>query len=111
MPTIRASRHDTFAGIPDELYHLPKTHGGADSLAFNIPEGQINFAKENVLQYEVESNMYEEYFGFILQNIAFSEPENWQEAEENMYFTLLLIANMDNSQNLKFTGGSTSRLV
>jgi hypothetical protein len=28
-----------------------------------------------------------------------------------MYFTLLLIANMDNSQNLKFTGGSTSRLV
>jgi hypothetical protein len=89
---IRASRHDTVAGIPDELYHLPERHGGVDGLALNISEGQINFAKENFLQYEVESNMYEEYFGFILQNITFSEPENWEEAE-NMYFTLMSIAN------------------
>ena len=36
--------------------------------------------------------MFEEYFSFVLQNIAFSEPESWEEAE-NMYFTLMSIAN------------------
>ena len=88
---IRASRHDTVAGIPDELYHLPERHGGVDGLAFNVSEDQISFAKENFLEYEVESNMFEEYFSFVLQNIAFSEPESWEEAE-NMYFTLVSIA-------------------
>ena len=52
---IRASRHDTVAGIPDELYHLPERHGGVDGLALNISERQINFAKENFLQYEVKA--------------------------------------------------------
>ena len=89
---IRASRHDTVAGIPDELYHLPERHGGVDGLALNVSEDQISFAKENFLEYEVESNMFEEYFSFVLQNIAFSEPESWEEAE-NMYFTLMSIAN------------------
>ena len=89
---IRASRHDTVAGIPDELYHLPERHGGVDGLAFNVSEDQISLAKENFLEYEVESNMFKEYFSFVLQNIAFSEPESWEEAE-NMYFTLMSIAN------------------
>ena len=61
-------------------------------LALNVSKGQINFAKENFLQCEVESNMYEEYFSYILQSIALSEPENWEEAE-NMYFTLMSVAN------------------
>ena len=29
---IRASRHDTVAGIPDELYHLPERHAGTEEL-------------------------------------------------------------------------------
>lgn len=57
---IRACRHDTVAGIPHELHHLPERHGGVDGLARNVSEDQINFAKEKFLQDEFESNMFEE---------------------------------------------------
>lgn len=89
---IRASAHDTVPGIPDELFHLPERHEGVDGLALTVAEEQINFAKDNFLQYEVKSSIYEEYFNHILQNITFQHPENWEEAE-NMYFSLMSIAN------------------
>ena len=66
---IRASRHDTVAGI--YLYHLPERHGGVDGLAHNVSEDQINFAKENFLQYEVETNMFEKYFSLYCKILHF----------------------------------------
>ena len=94
---IRPSRFDTISGIPDELFYLPERHGRVDELTLPISEELINYAQENFLNYELEQNIYNEYFNFILNNIELAESKNWEEAE-NAYLTLMAIAN-NNSNN------------
>ena len=59
---IRPSRFDTISGIPDELFYLPERHEGVDELTLPISEELINYAQENVLNYEPEQNIHNEYF-------------------------------------------------
>ena len=98
---IRPSRFDTILGIPDSRLgipdYLPERHGGVDELTLPISEELINYAPKNFLNYESEQNIHNEYFNFKLNNIELAEPKNWEEAE-NVYFTLMAIAN-NNSNN------------
>jgi len=89
---IRNSKHDTIPGIPDELYYLPESRDGVDGLSLSIPSQQIQFVRENLLHFEEESNIYQEYFEYILRNSDLQHPKDWEEAEK-LYFTLVAVAN------------------
>ena len=68
---IRDSRHDTISGRPDELYLLPECHGGEENLLMHISEDRINQMNHAMLQFEEETNTYQEYFQYILDNSDF----------------------------------------
>ena len=88
---IRDSRHDTVPGRPDELFCLPEDHGGVDGLIRPISAAQIDQFRENGLQVEEETNVYQEYFNYVLSNSDLQEPRDWKEAE-NLYLALLSVA-------------------
>lgn len=88
---IRDSRHDTVPGRPDELFCLPEDHGGVDGLILPISAAQIDHFRENFLQVEEETNVYQEYFNYVLSNSDLQEPRDWKEAE-NLYLALLSVA-------------------
>jgi len=87
---IRDSWHDTVPGGPDELFCLPEDHGGVDSLILPISAAQIDHFRENFLQVEEETNVYQEYFNYVLSNSDLQEPRDWKEAE-NLYLALLSV--------------------
>ncbi|KAJ7354871.1 hypothetical protein OS493_029426 [Desmophyllum pertusum] len=86
---IRKSRHDTVAGVPDELYVLPECNGGVDGLLLPIAEEQIHYVSQNLLpQFEDESSVYTEYFDYVLSNCDLEFPSDWEEAEA-LYLILI----------------------
>ena len=92
--TIRASSHDTIAGKPDELYLLPESKGGEDRL-HPVSAQEIEIVAENLLQFEEDTNWYQQYFEYILANINSERPANWIDAL-NLYRELLLIYEENN---------------
>lgn len=89
---IRDSKHDTIPGIPDELYYFPEKKGGIDNLCLPVPAEQIQFVQENLLQFEEEENIMQEYFNHIFETSRLQQPNNWEEAER-LYSVLMGIAN------------------
>ena len=88
---IRRSRHDTIAGKPDVLYHLPETVGAENHIK---PVSELQL--EDIMQYcedaQEAANDYQEYFRYICDNeIGISPPTNWRESAE-LYEQLIRIA-------------------
>lgn len=78
--SIRKSHHDTVSGRPDELFYIPELHGGEDGLLSQISPSQIQFVADNLLQYEEEENLYQEYFNYVCAGLHLQKPMTWREA-------------------------------
>lgn len=76
---IRKSRHDTVSGRPDELFYIPESYGGMDGLLNPIPPEQLEFVSDNLLQYEAEENMHQEYLEYLCHGLGFQEARTWNE--------------------------------
>jgi len=50
-------------------------------LILPISAAQIDHFRENFLQVEEETNVYQEYFNYVLSNSDLQEPRDWKEAE------------------------------
>ena len=59
---IRKSRHDTVAGRPESLFHLPESFGGVEGKCA-LPETDLVHARENFTTRK-ENNEYTEYFNY-----------------------------------------------
>ena len=62
------SKHDTIPGIPDELYYFPERKRGEKNLALPIPSQQVQFVQVNLLEYDEDENIVEDYFKYIFEN-------------------------------------------
>ena len=87
---IRKSRHDTIAGRPDALFHLPERYGGTDNQIVPLSPHDISYAYSHLVQKD-EDNDYQEYFQYVIQSLNKKKPEHWREALQ-MYRELLDIA-------------------
>ena len=74
---IRKSRYGTVPGRPDSMYFLPKLHGAQNYLV-QIPNTEITFASENVIE-DVTTNLYQEYFEYVRENAELPKPNDWEE--------------------------------
>ena len=77
---IRPSRHDTIPGRPDELFFIPELSGDEDQLQ-PVNETQV---EDIVSQYGFvnppEDNDHQDYFKYVCDLQALSEPKEWHEA-------------------------------
>ena len=76
---IRRSRHDTVSGRPDALFYLPEVHGGLPGLLQPVPEEELSYATDHLVD-EEEPNVYQEYFEYVMRERNMSRPQNWQDA-------------------------------
>ena len=70
---------NTISGKPDELFLLPENKGGEDKLHSVSPEG-IEFAAENLLKFDEQPNIHQEYFEYLVVNMNLQKASNWREA-------------------------------
>ena len=79
---IRPSRNATVSGVPDVLYYLPQRSGGIECLHI-VQREQVD-EMEHHIQYENpdESNIYQEYFYYVLDSAQLVLPTNAAEAYE-----------------------------
>ena len=87
---IRKSRHNTVAGRPDSLFYLPEFHGAIGNLLFNVPQSEINYVSQHIIQ-RGSVNEYQDYFDYARNAMGISLPNYWQEAEK-LYRKLLIVA-------------------
>ncbi|EDO46160.1 predicted protein [Nematostella vectensis] len=87
---IRKSRHDTVAGRPDAIFHLPESYGGIDNLLVPVSQHDMSYAYTHLVQQD-EDDEYQEYFRYVLHSLNKKKPEHWREALQ-MYEELLHIA-------------------
>ena len=88
---IRHSRHNTIAGKPDVLYHLPESVG-AESHIKPVTELQVEDMSQYCEDAQEVANDYQEYFIHVCDNeIRISSPTNWRESTE-LYDQLIRIA-------------------
>ena len=91
---IRKSRYNRVAGRPDSLYYLPEQHGGVGNLLMQVPENEINYATEEIVEME-EGNDHQEYFNYAIEALRLPPASDWQEAHQ-LYNRLMLVAENDN---------------
>ncbi len=78
---IRRSRYDTISGKPDALYFLPEQYGGMANLTLNVPQHEIDYAKNNLVEKEEHTESFE-YFQYVVATCGFRKPTNWREGLE-----------------------------
>ena len=76
---IRKSRHDTIPGRPNSLYFLPEHHGGINNLILNIPNEEVEYVEQHILEQQ-EFNEYQDYFHYARTTLSLAQPTNWEEA-------------------------------
>ena len=76
------SRNESVSGVPDVLYYLPQRSGGIECL--QIVQRQQVDEMEQQIQYKNpdESNIYQEYFYYVLDSAQLMLPTNAAEAYE-----------------------------
>ena len=84
---IRRSRHETVAGRPDELYHLPERHNTEDFLQ-PVDADQHQHVLEIYPDIQEDQNEYEAYFNYVMDQCDFHHPNSWSEGLE-LYNNLL----------------------
>ena len=87
---IRRSRHDTVPGRPNELFYLPDMHGAQNYLQ-PVNGNQCQQVEENHT-IEEETNEFQEYFNYVMEQCNLHHPETWREALQ-LYHCLLFHAN------------------
>ena len=83
---IRKSRFDTISGRPDVIFELPENYGAADCLK-SVQRNDIQTARQSIIR-ECETDDYQEYFRYVIDNYAVEMPENLEDAI-NLYKMLL----------------------
>lgn len=87
---IRSSRHETISGRPNELFYLPEIHGAQNFLQ-PVNANQCQHVEENHITAE-ETNEFQEYFSYVMEQSTLSAPETWREGLD-LYNHLLFYAN------------------
>ena len=72
---IRKSRHDTICGRPNAIHSLSEAHGGISGLIVNVPEDELAYANEHLIEREDEKG-YQDYFKYVLGTLNLQEPED-----------------------------------
>ena len=73
---IRRSRYYIVNGRPDALFYLPKIHGGSPGLLQPVPEDELSYATNQLVDKD-EPNVYQEYFEFVTRECNMSRLPNW----------------------------------
>lgn len=87
---IRKSRFDTVSGRPDVLFYLPEQFGAMSNLLIEVPDREINYVSQHIVQDTVVSEE-EEYFDYACAILNLKKPDDWQEAYET-YIKLMDVA-------------------
>lgn len=87
---IRQSRCDTIPGRPDALFYLPELQGGAISLSLPVPEREIRYARDQLVENAVAEE-YQQYFQYVRETNHIRKPAHWREALQ-LYHYLLQVA-------------------
>lgn len=88
---IRRSHCDTISGRPDELYYIPEYYGVHDCIEPVSRQKYEHAANEYLTLQNEDSNVFHEYFQYVMDINALSSPTNWREAI-NLYHNLLRFA-------------------
>ena len=72
------------------MYFLPEIHGATADLITKVPQKEIDYATEHIVEPR-ECNEWEEYFDYVKVNLHLETPVNWKSAL-GMYCQLLDIA-------------------
>jgi hypothetical protein len=86
---IRASRHDTVSGAPNVLFFLPEQSGGFDCSVY-VSQQKLS-EMELECNYEIEENIYQEFFHYVMDNERLTYPTSHHDALE-LFFKLISIA-------------------
>ena len=76
---IRKSRYNTVAGRPDSIFYFPEQHGGVGNILMQVPENEINYATEEIVEME-QGNDHQEYFDYVTEALRLPPASDWQEA-------------------------------
>ena len=76
---IRKSGPNTISGRPDSLYFLPELHGAVNNLKMDVPQEDMNYAKQHIVE-ECESNDFQDYFNIARTGLSLPEPQSWEDA-------------------------------
>ena len=87
---IRKSRHNTVPGRPDSLFFLPEHHGAVGNYLFSVPQRQIDYTDEHIVQSNYLTE-HQEYFDYARRALGISMPQNWTEADD-LCKRLILVA-------------------
>ena len=87
---IRKSRYNTVAGRPDSIFYLPEQHGGVGNILMQVPENEINYATEEIVEME-QGNDHQEYFDYVTEALRLPPASDWQEAHR-LYNRLMHVA-------------------
>ena len=87
---IRKSRHDTICGRPNAIYSLPEAHGGVGGLIVDVPDNELEYAIEHLVEKEDE-NEYHDYFKYVADTLNLNVPSHWREALQ-LYQNLISVA-------------------
>ena len=69
---------------------FPEAHGGISGLIVNVPEDELPYANEHLIEREDESE-YQDYFKYVMETLNLHEPGDWREALQ-LYENLTAIA-------------------
>ena len=64
---------------PNSLYFLPEQHGGMNNLILNIPNEEVKYVEQHILEQQ-EYNEYQDYFQYARRILSFAQPTDWEEA-------------------------------
>jgi hypothetical protein len=87
---IRPSRHDTIPGKPDELFFLPEHSGGEDQLIPILQTQVDDVVSHSDFANPAEQNDYQEYFKYVCDLQALSEPKDWHETLDLSHYLITL---------------------
>ena len=73
---IRLSCHNTQAGIPEQMYFIPKSYGTED---FKVAISHDDIIEMQNSVTVTVANVYEEYFTEVMDAMNQHHPENWRE--------------------------------
>ena len=66
---IRRSSYNTVPGRPDALFYFPERHGGVGNLLMEVPEREMYYAYEEIVQV-YQYNEYQEYFKYAKEALG-----------------------------------------
>ena len=75
----KKNRFGTVSDRPNALYYLSEYFGGTPNLKQNVPDQELQYSWEHLINHE-EENVYFEYFKHVMNELNLSYPTSWEEA-------------------------------